>query len=75
MGVLGLLPHQGGEVRKDTKGFTIQIAFGSWSKPTIQFGDFVRLRVCLGFCAVSFIAADMENFMVNVLKKGNTNGR
>lgn len=54
---------------KTTKGFTIQIAFGSWATPTIKTGDFIRLRICLGFCAVSFIAADMENYMVNILNK------
>ena len=56
---------------KDTRGSTIQVAFGSWAKPTIQFGNFIRLRVCLGFCAISFIAADMENFMVNMLRRTN----
>ncbi len=56
---------------KSTRGFTIQLVFGSWATPTIQFGDVIMMRICLGFVALEFIAMDMENFMVNVLKERN----
>lgn len=52
---------------RTTTGFTVQIAFGSWAKPDIQFGNFVKLRICLGYMAISFIAADMENYTYNLL--------
>src|SRR5690606_3480008 len=54
---------------KSTRGFTIQVVFGSWAKPTIQFGDVIKFRICLGFMAVDVIGMDMENFMVNVMKE------
>lgn len=54
---------------KPTNGFTIQIAFGGWATPHVQVGDVIKLRVCLGLMAISFIGMDMENFQVNQMNR------
>ncbi len=50
-------------------GFSVFICFGKWATPTIQFGSFIRLRICLGFVAISFYTTDMENFLTMLMKE------